>query len=142
MFDVWWNKLEIKLNSTPKHKIEKKDTRTDRDILNEILINTRKQLRKEEIRLNSMRDKDDGISDVIKNLKSNFNSFSNPKSISDLLNDNNIELLKQPNPLTGLNIPFDKLIKILDEQKNITNELLENKEINKIIERTKKSIDK
>jgi hypothetical protein len=141
VFEVWWNKLELKLNYTPKYKIEKKDTRTDRDILNEILVNTREQLRKEEIRLNSMRNKDDGMTDVIHNLKTAVQNYSSPKLISDLLNQNGttMDLLQQQNPFSKFDMPLDKMIEILDEQKNVTDELLEKKTIKK---RTRKNPEK
>lgn len=52
IFDVWWPRLECDLEKVPA--IEQKPTiRSSDEILEEVLHNTREQLRREEIRLTS-----------------------------------------------------------------------------------------
>ena len=50
-FEVWWPKLQEKLDATPGADTSKIEKRTADEILDEILSNTREQLRRENLRL-------------------------------------------------------------------------------------------
>ena len=51
IFEVWWPKLEQKLNSCPQYGGELIAKRSNDELISEIVDNTREQLRREEIRL-------------------------------------------------------------------------------------------
>lgn len=52
IYSVWWPEFEKKLNACPPYSGKKVQARTSEDLLNEIVNNTREQLRREEVRLN------------------------------------------------------------------------------------------
>lgn len=51
IFEVWWPKLSDNFDTVPNYEGEKVNDRTIEDILSEIVINTREQLRREEVRI-------------------------------------------------------------------------------------------
>lgn len=58
IFDVWWPRLEHQLSSIPKVPAEKVIPRSTDEILEEIVHNTREQLRREEIRLTLIQERE------------------------------------------------------------------------------------
>lgn len=99
VFDVWWNKLEEKLLITPPFEKEI-SSRSDKEILEEILDNTREQLRKEDIRLKSIQVEEDGTIKSFSEFKeqmsgftkllSNLNSSNSPNGLEEILKKSNI----------------------------------------------------
>jgi hypothetical protein len=71
IFDVWWAKLEASLKDLPaaERQIEK---RSSEDILEEIVKNTREQLRREEIRLNLIQGRDPKLNQLLERLEDFF----------------------------------------------------------------------
>lgn len=65
IFDVWWPKLESKLRSIPSAEGQKIEKRKLDDLLEEILTNTREQLRRETVRLENQRTRDTKLDDVL-----------------------------------------------------------------------------
>ncbi len=52
IFEVWWPRLQSDFDKIPEYDGEKVNIRSTEEILSEIVINTREQLRREEIRMN------------------------------------------------------------------------------------------
>jgi hypothetical protein len=141
VFDVWWHKLEEKMMGVPEFVGEKIVARTNEEILNEILENTREQLRKENLRLNSVFHKEDKMGDVMRSLQSELKNVvgSNRNNLSELLlgaNDNSYQVNINPNALSfdGLDKPFSEMIKIMEEQKEFTEKLLDKNSESDLIE--------
>lgn len=65
IFDVWWPKLASRLEAAPPTQGEKIEKRDVEDFLEEILTNTREQLRRENLRLEHQRTRDAKLDDVL-----------------------------------------------------------------------------
>ncbi len=64
-YEVWWPQLEQKLANCPPYSGKKVPTRSQEDLLNEIVNNTREQLRREEVRLSRGKEMDSKLSELI-----------------------------------------------------------------------------
>jgi hypothetical protein len=102
IFEVWWPKLSDNFDKVPKYEGKKIDNRTTEDILSEIVINTREQLRREELRLDrssEMSLKMDTFISLVQNMgKSTTTDLSSLNSIKNQL------LKKYPDKSDLLNI--------------------------------------
>lgn len=83
---MWWPRLEEKLTAITKGSSENIVRRSKDEILEEILNNTREQLRREEIRLNAFQTRDEKIDTVIKTLEERMKTLSQSSLIMDSLN--------------------------------------------------------
>jgi len=86
IFDVWWPKLESDLERVPPND-QTQNTRSSDEILEEVLRNTREQLRREEIRLAGQLDNQDGMRTVITTLQDLIPYLSQLKEIPTLTTD-------------------------------------------------------
>ncbi len=66
IFDVWWPRLEAQLSATPIIANEGIVPRSAEELLEEILGNTREQLRREEVRLAAFQEKDKKMDAMLK----------------------------------------------------------------------------
>lgn len=127
IFDVWWPKLEEKFSSISSIGTDSVVKRTKDDILEEILKNSREQMRREEIRLNAFQIREQKIdtvlhllegwmktikesSSVLDTLKGRMNKLSIEKE--ELLNDKNIDPKEFAVALKDTR--FQKLFKLSD----------------------------
>jgi hypothetical protein len=90
VFDVWWPRLEQQLSSIPSASDEKVANRSSEELLEEIVQNTREQLRREDIRLTSTQVRDKKLDEFIGLYESMASSFTNmtarrPQEIASLL---------------------------------------------------------
>ena len=143
VFEVWWYKLEDSLNNVPEYTGEKQKVRPQSEILEEILENTREQLRKEDIRLNNMMEKEDSMIEVVNAFKEQLVLSSQQKNpFIEMLKENEFmskvfnfkrleELESEMNSNVNLQNPFEQLSEIMQKEKGVTAKLLElNKNIN------------
>jgi hypothetical protein len=65
IFDVWWPKLEASLQNVPAYDSGAVTRRTSDELLEEILENSREQLRRENIRLEHVRTRDEKLDAII-----------------------------------------------------------------------------
>jgi hypothetical protein len=65
IFEVWWPKLDNQLQLVPEYKGESHDKRPTEELLDEIVKNTREQLRREEVRLIRSTDLESQIGEMI-----------------------------------------------------------------------------
>lgn len=75
VFKKWWGNLEEKLNNLPQVENTQIKQRTTEEILEEILNNTREQLRRESIRVSSASKKDEQLDEFI-NILGFFNTIN------------------------------------------------------------------
>lgn len=136
VFEVWWHKLDELLNNVPEFTGKKQDARSQSEILEEILENTREQLRKEEIRLNSILEKEEDLIGVV-------NEFKNQIKLSNQQKHPLIELIKKDDnlsrvfdiqkieealqPKIDLENPFELLSRIMQKEQGVTAMLLDSK---------------
>jgi len=73
IFDVWWEKLKAKIDQIPSAHVEQKPDRSVEDILEEVISNTREQLRREEVRLERSEKMDETFKKIIPILESYAN---------------------------------------------------------------------
>ena len=76
IFDVWWPKLEENLSKAPSVDTEVIVKRPNETILEEILSNSREQMRREEIRLNAFQNKDQKIDTLMQMLEGWVNTLN------------------------------------------------------------------
>ena len=101
IFDVWWPKLEEKLSKVPN--VEKEDIveRSNENILEEILSNSREQMRREDIRLNAF-----------KKREQKFETFTQSfEGFLDLFRQSSFALVNSKKELAGLFQETDKIFK-------------------------------
>lgn len=96
IFDVWWPKLEEKMNTITKASDENIVKRSTDDILEEILKNSREQMRREEIRLNAFQVRDEKMDNVMKIME----GWAKPLSQASILMES---LKEKTNDLTEIN---------------------------------------
>lgn len=65
IFDVWWPKLESKLQTVPQADTNAVEKRSQEDLLEEILNNSREQLRRENLRLEHGRVRDEKMDQLL-----------------------------------------------------------------------------
>lgn len=96
IFEVWWPKLEKDLKNVPKHKGEKIQKRNTEEILSEIVVNTREQLRREEVRITRSSEFDKKMDKMIEGIEKFATLFSTdvnnlpsaqylPKAMTDMV---------------------------------------------------------
>ena len=113
IFEVWWPKLEEKLLKIPDTPKEKMQTRSAEDLLEEVLNNTREQLRREEVRLKSFEKRDKDMDSMVKSMETFF-EFSRQATLN----------------LTDSKQKFEKL---LDNSKKDKDKLNQSKKLGDII---------
>jgi hypothetical protein len=133
VFDVWWHKLDENINKIPEFQGKKSNTRTEKEILTEILENTREQLRKEDIRLNSVLDKENDLSSLIGELKVVLKPDIQNKKVIDIfnkegINPKNLNVEKLIKSFEKFNMPIDMLDKVIEKQKLTTKDLMKKKD--------------
>jgi len=69
IFEVWWPKLEEKFVEVPEIEKESVLQRSTENILEEILSNSREQMRREEIRLKSFEKREHDLDSLTKNME-------------------------------------------------------------------------
>jgi hypothetical protein len=75
IFDVWWPKLEGQLQNLPSVESKVVQQRTTGEILEEILSNTRENLRREEMRLLSSQRQETAVEALINKIEHTFAGF-------------------------------------------------------------------
>jgi hypothetical protein len=139
VFDVWWHKLEENLEKMPVFDGEKTDSRTEKEILNEILNNSREQLRKEDIRLTSILEKEDDMITVFKDLQSQLKTTNQGGDMINLMKQNGkipdgkdiVHLNKLMASAMNFDSPLSKLNEIMEKGQLTTKKLLD-KDDNKV----------
>ena len=101
IFDVWWPKLEEKLSKVPNVEKEGIVERSNENILEEILSNSREQMRREDIRLNAF-----------KKREQKFETFTQSfEGFLDLFRQSSFALVNSKKELAGLFQETDKIFK-------------------------------
>lgn len=85
IFGVWWPKLENCLAKTPRVGDGKIPVRSTEEILEEIVANTREQLRRENLRLELSRERDEKHDQFLETMQSSMQYFQNLKSLPKML---------------------------------------------------------
>lgn len=137
VFKVWWSRLEESLRNVPEYLGEKQKNRTQSEILEEILENTREQLRKEEIRLNSIMQKEDSLIEMLDGFKSSVGQIASSTKeqkhlILDFLKESGTgdqyakpeDLLQKLSPQINFNKTFEQLGMLISASKQDTKDLL------------------
>jgi hypothetical protein len=81
IFDVWWPRLAASLEAVPAPREGKPQKRPLEDILEEIVTNTREQIRRENIRLEAHRVKDAKIEEVLELMPALLTTLQNRSSL-------------------------------------------------------------
>jgi hypothetical protein len=131
IFEVWWPKLSNKFDTVPEYEGEKIDNRTTEDILSEIVVNTREQLRREELRVDRSSDmslKMDKFMTLVQNMgKSTSTEIGGLNSLkNELLKNypNQNELLNVNFQNSGIKEMLENLKDIKDIDDSFTDQLL------------------
>jgi hypothetical protein len=85
IFNVWWPKLEDRLNSVPSVEDKIPKPRSSEEILEEIVSNTREQLRRENVRLEQSRDDSEKFDRLNENAERLFLMFKNLPSLMETM---------------------------------------------------------
>ena len=123
IFDVWWPKLEEKLSKVPN--VEKEDIveRSNENILEEILSNSREQMRREDIRLNAFEKREQ-----------KFETFTQSfEGFLDLFRQSSFALVNSKKELAGLFQETDKIFKNELEIPQDIAKNLKNNDLEKVI---------
>lgn len=73
--DVWWPKLEVRIADALALSHNRSRSRPSEEILEEVVINTREQLRRENIRIESSRERDKRFDEFLGAMNSLFSRF-------------------------------------------------------------------
>lgn len=104
-FEVWWPRLEQKLTETPSIDGPVVAKRSTEDLLEEILTNTREQLRRENIRLEHGKAREERLDEVLpifEQLSSTANQMTTQIKERDKQASNLIEALQLPDEFKQL----------------------------------------
>lgn len=120
-YSVWWPQLERKLAECPPYDGKKVPKRSHEDILNEIVNNTREQLRREEVRVTRGVEMDSKLRDLLGLFNTMIGQMQNSENFDQIQ-------LNPTNTMTEVANNFNKLQQIDDK---FTKELLNKPRTNK-----------
>jgi TIR domain len=120
-YSVWWPQLKEKLAGCPPYDGKKVPKRSQEDILNEIVNNTREQLRREEVRLKRGSEMESKLRDLLGHFSIMVGQAQNPESFNQI----------QPNSTTTLTDVVNELSTFQEIDDKYTKELFKKSRTNK-----------
>lgn len=112
-YSVWWPQLEEKMKGCPPYDGKKVPQRTQEDLLNEIVNNTREQLRREEVRLTRGAEMETKLKDLLGVFSTIVGQMQNVNGIEQIQIDSNTTLTKMADNFNSLQQIDDKFTKEL-----------------------------